>query len=444
MSTTLPSEPNGGGINLEYKDKPRPATLSSTSASRSPYLPTAIETFIFSVYLATLVIGSLFSLLDPSARAAPYNASTQSHPSHLAPSYFAQKHNLFNLLFVKIGWFWTSLAFLIFIFSHTSVAPPGAAILAPKRMRAVLRWLLVTSWWIVVTQWFFGPPLMDRAFTLTGGKCVLETTHLDLASDKLQLFSSAACKITGGKWRGGYDLSGHVFLLVLAGSLLWLEVLHVIMHTAGLKDERVVAGGAGAASAEVRGVEDEKTEKETRPRDISEWGVGVKVVLHSQLVPVEKAREAAQKTRPNNGYGYFIGFVVRGEPKQETFFVHGHILCAKSQFVKSYYEKHKETRKVWMIIEDAEPVIFEILVELIYCDDPLEVLTKLEFPDDVAPTLPHLYLAAEKVGIRKFMNIDIVHIKIVDDEWLPSNATLRWLYQKTNEKSGLHQLLVAS
>ncbi|KAI9862729.1 MAG: hypothetical protein M1813_004225 [Trichoglossum hirsutum] len=281
MSTSSPSVLNGSGINLEYKDKPRPPTPNPASpASRSPYLPTLVEALLLFAYLATLVLGSLFSLLDPSARAAPYNASTQSHPSHLAPSYFAQKHNLFNLLFVKIGWFWTSLAFLVFIFSHPSVGPPGAAALTPRRVRALFRWLLVTSWWIAVTQWFFGPPLMDRAFTLTGGQCELVATRPDSMSEGRRLLTSAACKVVGGKWQGGYDLSGHVFLLVLAGLLLWLEVLHVIMHTAGLRDERVIIGGVGAANpGDVRSVELEKTDKEAQQRDNSEWGIGVKVVL---------------------------------------------------------------------------------------------------------------------------------------------------------------------
>jgi hypothetical protein len=52
------------------------------------------------------------------------------------------------------------------------------------------------------------------------------------------------------------------------------------MHTADLRDERVVVGGAGAASAgEARSIEFGKTEKEAGQREKSEWGVGVNVVL---------------------------------------------------------------------------------------------------------------------------------------------------------------------
>ena len=277
MSATFPSQPNGSSVNIEYKDKPRPAVSGDgTLPSRSPYIPTPLEVVLLSVYPVTLVLGSVFSLLDPSARAAPYNASIQSHPSHLAPSYFAQKRNLFNVLFVKIGWFWTSLAFLVFLFSHPSMGPPGAPILTPRRVRAACRWLLVTVWWIVVTQWFFGPPLMDRAFTLTGGQCELVAIQPDSMSEGRRLLTSAACKLAGGKWQGGYDISGHVFLLVLGGLFLWLEVLHV----AGLRDERIVVGGSGAAhSGEVRSAEVEKTEMESRQQGHSEWGIGIRAVL---------------------------------------------------------------------------------------------------------------------------------------------------------------------
>ncbi|KAI9770116.1 MAG: hypothetical protein M1840_003566 [Geoglossum simile] len=277
MPATSPSQPNGSSVSIEYKDKPRPAASGDAALpSRSPYLPTPLEAILLSIYPATLVLGSIFSLLDPSARAAPYNASLQSHPSHLAPSYFAQKRNLFNVLFVKIGWFWTSLAFLVFLFSHPSVGPPGTPILTSKRVRAVCRWLLVTIWWIVVTQWFFGPPLMDRAFTLTGGQCELVAVQPGSMSEGRRLLTSAACKFAGGKWEGGYDISGHVFLLVLGGLFLWLEVLHV----AGLRDERIIVGGSSAEhTGEIRSAEVEKTQTEARQHDYSELGTGVRAVL---------------------------------------------------------------------------------------------------------------------------------------------------------------------
>ena len=76
------------------------------AAKGSPYLPTPMETVLLLLYPATLVLGSLFALLNPATRASTYLSASQSHDPAFAPSYFAKKSNLFNQLFVKRGWFW--------------------------------------------------------------------------------------------------------------------------------------------------------------------------------------------------------------------------------------------------------------------------------------------------------------------------------------------------
>jgi len=45
-----------------------------------------------------------------------------------------------------------------------------------------------------------------------------------MSTGKLVL-TSAACKLAGGQWKGGHDLSGHVFLLTHASLFLWAELL---------------------------------------------------------------------------------------------------------------------------------------------------------------------------------------------------------------------------
>jgi len=69
---------------------------------------------------------------------------------------------------------------------------------------------------------------MDRAFLVTGGTCeMLDAAGPDamgMSTGKL-LITSAACKLQGGRWRGGHDLSGHVFLLTHASLFLWSELL---------------------------------------------------------------------------------------------------------------------------------------------------------------------------------------------------------------------------
>ena len=248
---------------------PKTAESSTASASdpqttRSPLLPTPLEALLLAIYPSTLLLGSVFSLLEPHARAAPYSAESQSHPSHLAPSYFALKRNVFNVYFVKIGWFWTSLAFTMFLFLHPSTGPNGGLILNKKRVQGLLRWALMTVWWAALTQWFFGPPLIDRGFSYTGGQCELLRTAegRDRMSDGREYFTAAACKLAGGKWKGGHDISGHVFLLVLGSGFLWMEILPAIagreMRTVKRKEGAVIT-----ADREAEG-EKEREDKEAR------------------------------------------------------------------------------------------------------------------------------------------------------------------------------------
>ena len=81
-----------------------------------------------------------------------------------------------------------------------------------------------------------------------------------------EFLTSVACKMAGGKWKGGHDISGHVFLLVLGTSFLWLEILPVVMRYAGLREDRMVTGKDGKiGSAEketITGKEDERVVNE--------------------------------------------------------------------------------------------------------------------------------------------------------------------------------------
>jgi hypothetical protein len=214
-------------------------------------------------------MGSLFALLDPSARSAPYNAATQSHFASTAPSYFAKKSNIFNIFFVKQGWAWITFSYFFFLFTHPSTAASS------KRVKGALRWGIVTIWWIFVTQWFFGPAIIDRGFLLTGGQCALEEraaageTEMD---ETRQFITHVACKLAGGKWQDGHDISGHVFLLVLGSMFLFEEVLHVLLKSEKARQERTVVMHDGAIkSAHIEG--DGLTEAP------GQWTVGAKVVL---------------------------------------------------------------------------------------------------------------------------------------------------------------------
>ena len=58
----------------------------------------------------------------------------------------------------------------------------------------------------------------------------------------MEFVTGQACKAVGGTWRGGHDISGHVFILVLGSAFLGLELLPVVGRG---REERRVRGGDG-------------------------------------------------------------------------------------------------------------------------------------------------------------------------------------------------------
>lgn len=249
----------------------------------SPFLPTRLETLLLAIYPLTLLLGSLFSTFHPSTRAAPYSPTLQSYQPASAPSYFARKTNIFNLYFVKIAWVWITSAFFLLIFTHASLGPPLRPSLTRRRTQAALRYACVTLVWIAVTQWFFGPPIIDRSFRWTGGKCqTIYSSSPSAEVEKAQwseaekVFTHAACKAIGGQWKGGHDISGHVFLLILGSAMLWLELLPAVLRMEGLREARRVLTSDGlvrrAGYESGQGVERKRLEGE-------QVALGVKVAL---------------------------------------------------------------------------------------------------------------------------------------------------------------------
>ncbi|KAI3336641.1 inositol phospholipid synthesis and fat-storage-inducing TM-domain-containing protein [Xylariaceae sp. AK1471] len=246
--------------------------IAQTTNRSSPFLPTPIESLLLAAYPVILIFGTLFSMLSPETRGAPFDTARHSHVQAHAPSYFARKDNLFNVLFVKRGWLWITVAFLGFIATHPTFRN------SRRVYKAATRWALVTGWWILVTQWCFGPPLIDRGFRFTGGKC--EVAHEAVSegtADQKELFTAAACRVAGGSWSGGHDISGHVFLLVLGSCFLVQEVIWVVLRTGtkvrGSGDDRAIVMGDGAVKG--AGVESERP-AESHERHL---GVGGKFAL---------------------------------------------------------------------------------------------------------------------------------------------------------------------
>ncbi|KAK9771131.1 putative Inositol phospholipid synthesis and fat-storage-inducing TM-domain-containing protein [Seiridium cardinale] len=254
------TSPSGNGSTSPRASSSSSSSSSAATARTPPQLPTPLESLLLLIYPVLLAFGTLFSVLSPQTRAVPYDFTGQAHIQAEAPSYFARKNNLFNTLFVKRGWGWITIAFVVFLLSHPALGSTS------RKIKATLRWAAVTGWWIFVTQWFFGPALIDRGFRFTGGKCELaETAVFEGAADKGDLFTAVACKASGGRWSGGHDISGHVFLLVLGSWFLLQEVGWVAVRAGAFAtraEERCVVMDDGAVKG--AGVEAEKGDSTVR------------------------------------------------------------------------------------------------------------------------------------------------------------------------------------
>lgn len=77
-------------------------------------------------------------------------------------------------------------------------------------------------------------------------------------SDKREFFTAATCKLAGGQWKGGYDISGHVFLLVLGSAFLWMEILPAVSG----REMRMIKRKEGDVITADREAEGEKEREE--------------------------------------------------------------------------------------------------------------------------------------------------------------------------------------
>lgn len=90
-----------------------------------------------------------------------------------------------------------------------------------------------------------------------------------------EVFTHAACKAVGGQWKGGHDISGHVFLLILGSAMLWLELLPAVLHMEGLREARRIITKDGLT----RGATLEADEQSADKSQPEKLGVGIKGAL---------------------------------------------------------------------------------------------------------------------------------------------------------------------
>ncbi|EED20045.1 inositol phospholipid biosynthesis protein Scs3, putative [Talaromyces stipitatus ATCC 10500] len=224
-----------------------PRSGSPSQTKRHTNAKTHPPATVLLIYPLTLILGSIYSVISPTARSSQNFGSSSSLTPTIATdinlptsqrqhrpnpvNYFARKNNIFNLYFVKIGWVWITFAFLSLLLTRPYYTKAPGNLRGKRSVQALLRYAIVTCAWFLTTQWFFGPAIIDRTFVITGGKCERLPAAMANADDNTAwedlkvVFTAAACKASGGLWKGGHDVSGHVFMLVLGSAFLALEVL---------------------------------------------------------------------------------------------------------------------------------------------------------------------------------------------------------------------------
>lgn len=87
--------------------------------------------------------------------------------------------------------------------------------------------------------------------------------------------------MNGGMWKGGHDISGHVFLLILGSAFLWMEILPAVLKAQGLNEERRVKVGSGKV-VKTRSIVDgtvqtDEDKLDKKQEEYASWGVKMAV-----------------------------------------------------------------------------------------------------------------------------------------------------------------------
>lgn len=126
-------------------------------------------------------------------------------------SYFSNKYNILNQLFVKWAWGWTFSLLFCFIVTTSYVYTGGNT---AKMRRHILRLFVGTIWWYICTGIF-------HTIENETGNCHVKIDNrysLDISIPNKRI-----CKQKNGAWLG-FDISGHGFLLVLCNMWIFEEV----------------------------------------------------------------------------------------------------------------------------------------------------------------------------------------------------------------------------
>lgn len=163
-------------------------------------LPSLKPTYIITLYSTVVLIGSIIHKLY------------YEHQNENTFGTLTRKKSIVNQYFAKFAWAWTTIAISVFVvFSGKK---------KESIKRFIIRYVIATLYWFILCRW----PGVFSIIQLRYGKCEIPSKSDE--SDEPSFISSTSfkCKrIHKGHWIG-FDVSGHVFLLVHCSLFLLEEI----------------------------------------------------------------------------------------------------------------------------------------------------------------------------------------------------------------------------
>jgi len=130
---------------------------------------------------------------------------------------YTKKKSFVNQYFAKLAWAWTTLGiFVFFIFSGKS---------GKSKIYSIIRYFIASLYWFILCSWAFGPSVFNR-IQLQYGQCAVpkKPKGSNVYINTFVTATSMSCsRVHKGRWIG-FDVSGHVFLLIHASLFLIEEI----------------------------------------------------------------------------------------------------------------------------------------------------------------------------------------------------------------------------
>lgn len=119
-------------------------------------------------------------------------------------------------LIVRYGYFLFTVAYFseAITYSHSELK-----ISRSNLLKVLRKYSIYTLCTVILLGWFFGPLLYERVNVITGGYCDAGTPGNEIAGQ------FQCIRIPGAKWIDGFDVSGHIYILLTMCLLLWERFL---------------------------------------------------------------------------------------------------------------------------------------------------------------------------------------------------------------------------